>query len=270
MNKIAVAVSIYKTNSTDQIVAMLDSVANQTQPCDLFVKVDGMVPNELGELLQKEYEEGHTSYLDFRDENRGIPLSYNELFQEILERGYDYIARMDADDIMVPNRIELQYQFMQRNPDIDIVGGFIEEFGDGFAYRKTVRYPLKHDGMFALFSKRVPVANVTTFFRRSFFEKAGFYPTTSPTNEDTLLWMKGFETGCRFANISEVLVKVRVGQGFFGRRGGISKAWNDFYDRLWVIKTLGYNKSSYFYAVAVFLVNISPAWLKKILYKRLR
>jgi len=270
MNKIAVAISIYKTNSVEQIKAMLDSVANQTQSCDLFVKVDGMVSQEIGQLLQKEYDVRRIIYLDFRDENMGISFSYNELFQQILSRGYDYIARMDADDIMVLNRIELQYQFMQNNLNIDIVGGFIEEFGDGFVYQKTVRYPLQHDDMFTLFAKRVPMANVTTFFRKSFFENAGFYPTSSPTNEDTLLWMNGFKAGCRFANIPEILVKVRVGKDFFGRRGGITKAWSDFKDRLLVVKTLGYNTSSYFYAIAVFLVNISPAWLKKILYKRLR
>jgi len=205
MNKIAVAVSIYKTNSVEQIKAMLDSIANQTQSCDLFVKVDGTVPKELWKLLQKENESGRVTYLDFRNENRGIPLSYNELFQEILNRGYNYIARMDADDIMVSNRIALQYQFMESNLEIDILGGFIEEFGDRFFYQKIVHYPLNHDDMFQLFAKRVPVANVTTFFRKSFFKKVGLYPVSSPTNEDTLLWMRGFQAGCRFANIPEVL-----------------------------------------------------------------
>ncbi len=96
------------------------------------------------------------------------------------------------------------------------------------------------------------------------------YPTTSPTNEDTLLWMNGFKSGCRFANIPEVLVKVRVNRAFFGRRGGLAKAWSDLKDRVQVINTLGYNKRAYWYALALFGVNIAPPKIKEFLYKRLR
>ena len=68
----------------------------------------------------------------------------------------------------------------------------------------------------------------------------------------------------------EVAVRVRVSPEFFGRRGGWAKACGDLRDRIAVIRTLGYNFDAYLYAFAVFFVNISPGWLKKILYKRLR
>jgi len=84
------------------------------------------------------------------------------------------------------------------------------------------------------------------------------------------MWMQGFKSGCRFANIADILVKVRVSKSFFDRRGGIAKAWSDFKDRVLVIRTLGYNISSYFYAGALFMVNITPAKLKQFLYERLR
>jgi hypothetical protein len=177
---------------------------------------------------------------------------------------------MDADDIMMPYRIEYQYDFMQKHLDIDIVGGFIQEFGDDFEYNKIVKYPLSHSDMFDFFAKRVPLANVTTFFRNTFFQKAGLYPTTSPTNEDTLMWMKGFKYGCKFANIPEVLVKVRVSKDFFDRRGGFKKAWSDFKDRVEVIRTLRYNFIYYIYAGLIFGVNIAPSKVKQFLYKRLR
>jgi hypothetical protein len=111
---------------------------------------------------------------------------------------------------------------------------------------------------------------VTAFFRKSFFEKAGLYPVESPTNEDTLLWMKGFESGCRFSNIPELVVRVRVSSDFFSRRGGWQKAWSDFKDRVKVIQTLGYNFYSYIYAAGLLLVNISPGFIKRIMYQRLR
>jgi glycosyltransferase involved in cell wall biosynthesis len=223
----------------------------------------------VSKLLRREAERGRI-VLRERAENRGLAVSLNELLDEVLERGYDYIARMDADDISLPDRFAKQYAFMASHPDIDVVGGAIEEFSDDGSYRKVVRYPLDHEGMYRFFRKRVPLAHVSAFFRRTFFEKAGRYPTTSPTNEDTLMWMKGFAAGCRFANIPEVAVRVRVSPEFFGRRGGWAKACGDLRDRIAVIRTLGYNFDAYLYAFAVFFVNISPGCLKKILYKRLR
>ena len=268
--KIAVALSVYRDVSLPHLREAIESITAQTQPADLFVKIDGTVPEPMSEYLSACHKKGQIHYLDYRRQNLGIAHSFNELFSVILERGYDYIARMDADDLMVPERLAKQYDFMEHHSDVDVVGGFIEEFGDGFEYSNIVTYPVSHKEMFHFFAKRVPLANVTTFFRRSFFEKAGLYPTASSTNEDTLMWMQGFANGCRFANIPEVLVRVRVSKAFFHRRGGMKKAWSDFKDKIKVIKTLRYNCMSYVYAVAIFIVNISPSWIKKFLYKRFR
>ena len=268
MNKIAITISLYKNITVSQLEEMLNSLYKQTLQGDIFIKVDGAIPPKIRDILDR--HKNSITYIDYREENRGIAISYNELFEEILKRDYEYIARMDADDIMMPNRLELQYRFMEQHKKIDVVGGYIEEFGDDFEYSKIVKYPLTHDEIFQFFSKRVPLANVTTLFRRSFFEKAGLYPITSPTNEDTLLWMNGFKAGCHFANIPEVFVKVRVNRVFFDRRGGVKKAWSDLQDRVQVIQTLGYNKRSYLYALALFMVNVAPPKIKEFLYKRLR
>jgi GT2 family glycosyltransferase len=265
-----VILSVYKGSKLKYVKEALESIYNQTLKPDIFIKIDGEIKNDLKEFLFNEKEKGNIKYLDYRKKNLGIAPSYNELIQEVLNRGYKYIVRMDSDDIMMSYRIEHQYNFMQSNPNIDVVGGYIEEFGNDFKYNKIVKYPLSHQEMFKFFSKRVPIANVTSFFRRTFFEKAGLYPTDSPTNEDTLLWMKGFENGCKFANIPEVLVKVRVSKDFFYRRTGIKKAFSDFKDRIKVIKTLNYGTVSYFYAIGMFIVNILPPSLKKLVYKILR
>jgi len=270
MSEIAVIMSVYREDKLGRLREALESLYAQNPPADIFVQLDGPVAPEIERLLEKEREAGKIFYLGVRKENRGLAVSLNELLNEVLKQGYEYVARMDADDISLPGRFEKQYGFMRNHPDIDVVGGAIEEFSDNGTYHKIVRYPLRHNEMFDFFKKRVPLAHVTAFFRRSFFEKAGVYPTSSPTNEDTLMWMKGFASGCRFANLSDALVAVRVSPGFFGRRGGWGKAWNDLRDRVRVIRTLGYNFDAYLYALALFFVNISPGWLKKILYQRLR
>lgn len=270
MNKIAVIVCVYHNDRLEYLQEALQSLYEQSLGADIFVQQDGCVSEDVALYLDDELQKKKVVYVGKRSENRGLAHSLNELLEVVLKRGYAYIARMDADDISLPQRFQRQYDFMQKNAEIDVVGGYIEEFSDELAYRKVVCYPLTHDEMFRFFSRRVPLAHVSAFFRRSFFEKVGLYPTTSPTNEDTLLWMEGFKVGCRFANIPEVVVRVRVSAAFFDRRGGVKKAWNDLQDRVQVIKTLRYNKSSYLYALALFIVNVAPPKIKQFLYKRLR
>ena len=262
--------SVYRNDRLPRCKEALESLYAQSEPSDIFVQVDGPIGSELEAFLVKEREEGRLAYLGRRSENIGLAASLNELLNRVMAAGYEYIARMDADDISIPDRFGKQLHYLTEHPDVDVLGGSIEEFTDDRSYHKIVHYPLEHEHMFRFFKKRVPLAHVTAMFRRTFFEKAGFYPTSSPTNEDTLLWMKGFTAGCGFANLPDVLVKVRVSKDFFSRRGGVRKAWNDFRDRLEVIHTLGYNLDAYFYAVAMLGVNLAPSFVKKILYKKLR
>jgi len=270
LHKIASIVSVYKNDSLRTLQPAIESLLNQTQEVDIFVQEDGSVQEDVDKYLSDLYQEQKIHYLGKRKKNFGLAVSLNELLDVVIKKGYEYIARMDSDDISIVNRIEKQYQFMLKNEDIDVVGGYIEEFGDGFEYQKVVRYPLKHEEMYRFFAKRVPLAHVSAFYRKSFFDKAGLYPVSSPTNEDTLMWLEGFKNGCKFANISEVLIKVRVSSDFFSRRGGAKKAISDFKDRVRVIRELGYNYNAYGYAAALLIVNLVPGWAKKILYKRLR
>jgi hypothetical protein len=160
---------------------------------------------------------------------------------------------------------------MDNNSYIDVCGTYIEEFGDGIQYNKVVTYPLNHNSMLNFFKKRVPIAHVSAFFRRSYFEKAGLYEVDGHINNgDTLMWMNGFASGCWFANIDYIGIKVRVSKDFFGRRGGWKKVASDFNNRLTVNKKLNFGISAYYYAFAVALVNLLPSTMKKYAYKYLR
>ena len=86
---------------------------------------------------------------------------------------------MDADDIALPDRFEKQIAYLEAHPEVDMVGGAINEIDENGNDRgKTTRYPCESDLCRAFFAKRNPVAHPTVMFRRSFFEKAGWeYPT---------------------------------------------------------------------------------------------
>jgi hypothetical protein len=272
MEKTCFIMSVYINDNYYDFKEAFESLLNQTiSGIGIYIQEDGIVHSEIHNYLFNEREKGNITYLGLREDNKGADYSLNELIDKAKKDGYAYFARMDADDISMPDRIERQLDFMNKNPDIDVCGTYIKEFGDGIKYTKVVTYPLTHNAMLDFFKKRVPIAHVSAFFRRRYFEKSGLYKVKGHFNNgDTLMWMDGFASGCRFANIGYIGVKVRVSQDFFGRRGGWKKTASDFKNRLTVNKKLNFGLSAYFYAVAVASVNMMPPTLKKYAYKYLR
>lgn len=137
-----------------------------------------------------------------------------------LNRGLDeargeFVARMDADDLMRPDRLACQLAYMERHPEIGCCGGWVRAFGEG--PRNILKFPAGAENLkaFALFYS--PFAHPTVLFRREWFAREGlrydgsFYPT-----EDYELWARALE---RFPcdNLPRVLVDYRVhGQSMTG------------------------------------------------------
>ena len=272
MNKVAVILTVYLNDSYSDFKESITSLYLQSNQCfDIFIQEDGRVNSKIHNFLTNELKEKKIKFLGERSVNLGFDYSLNELIEIVMSLDYEYIVRMDADDISKSHRIEKQLFFMENNPSIDICGTHIQEFGDGFNYKKIVTYPLKHKDMFIFFNKRVPIAHVSAFFRRSYFIKAGRYKVDGHLNNgDTLMWMKGFMKGCNFANIDFIGVKVRVTKSFFNRRGGWKKTKADFNNRMLVNKNLHYGFKSYIYAFFGALINLLPAIFKKYAYIYLR
>jgi hypothetical protein len=108
-------------------------------------------------------------------------------------------------------------------------------------------------------------------FRKRFFKKAGNYPTHLLLAEDTLLWYNGFLQGCQFANLDFVGLKFRRSSEFYQRRANYNKSIGLLKYRLFKInRNLNFGIVADIYAVAYFIISVSPSFIKKILYKTLR
>ena len=133
----------------------------------------------------------------------------------------ELVALMDADDISLYNRFEKQLDAFISNKNADIVGGQITEFIDNpnnIIGKRLV--PEKDEDIKKYMKKRCPMNQVTVMFKKSFYEKVGGYIDWF-CNEDYYLWLRMAELGGIFANTSEVLVNVRVGEDMSLRRGGL-------------------------------------------------
>lgn len=266
----ALILSVYRNDTLDVLETMFRSLFEQsTQAFDILVQEDGPVAPEVDAYLEMLHREGKIAHLGRRSQNRGLAYSLNELIGVALERGYGLIFRMDSDDICVPERIALQTAYMAQHPEVDLLGGWIEEFNTDSGERQVVTYAQTHDAIVRFLQKRSPMAHVTVVFRRGFFDKAGFYHPESLC-EDLDLWIRALQAGCRFHNLQQVLVRVRTNDAFYARRKNLRRAYEVMVLKLKASRLFGFGWRGYFYAAAHFLVFMAPGRVKALLYRKMR
>ena len=273
MDKIAVILPVYRNDKVPYVRLSLDSILGQTyKEIHLFVGVDGPVGEDLKDCLGQ-YEQDNRVTVEWFPENRGLAIVLNDLLDICFGEGYDYIARMDADDISLPDRFEKQIVYLLQHPNIDVVGGAIEEIDEnGNSRGKTIVYPETPEGCYKFFAKRNPHAHPAVMFRRSFFDKTGCkYRPEYRQNQDTMLWLDGMSHGTRHANIPDIVLRFRMTDTLFKkRRNGWAFAKKQLHDRLMINKTLGYGFGADVFGYMMFCMLVSPPWVKKIAYKVFR
>jgi glycosyltransferase involved in cell wall biosynthesis len=267
---VGVLMAVYAGDKAAFLSDALASITrNQSRLPDKVVLVqDGPLDLSLEKVIHRWRDDFGSEFLVVAcAQNRGLAVALNRGLEELQTT---FIARMDADDVALPDRLATQLDFMIANPEVDLVGSSIIEINErSEPTGKTVSYPYDHEGCLAFFGRRNPMAHPTAFFHRRFFDKAGCYPTgpESKTDEDTLLWRSGFRNGCRIANLKEPLLKFRVSAAFYKkRRNGFEYALRHFKNRIAVISELRLNPINYLWACGYFAVNISPPTIKKFLY----
>lgn len=208
------------------------------------------------------------------EKNRGLACVLNDLLDICFKDGYEYIARMDADDISSTDRLEKQMTYLKAHPEIDVVGGAINEIdGNGNNRGKTIIYPAAPEDCRKFFSKRNPHAHPAVLFRKSFFDKLDGkkYRPEYRQNQDTMLWYDGMMAGTQHANIPDVILNFRMTNVTFKkRRNGWAFAKKQLTDRLMINRDLNYGIGADVYGFAMFCMLVSPVWVKKIAYKVFR
>ena len=267
--RIAVIMSLYKSDVLKYVELAVESILQQTiSDFDFFIQYDGPVKDDIDNYLSSIKDERINIFK--RGENKGLAYSLNELLCIVMPKGYQYIARMDADDISLPIRFEKQLAYMDSHPDVECLGTWaIEIKSDGSEYYRK-QMSETHEGCWKLFMIRDCMIHPTVMFRRSYIEKAGVYSLNTYFGEDTMMWAQGFYYGCRFANVPEYLFKFRLNDDFFSRRRGWKHAKGILTLRWKVNRMLHYPLKSYFYAIAYASAKMMPKGILNIIYKSTR
>jgi len=121
-----------------------------------------------------------------------------------------YVARIDADDLAEPQRLEVQLQFMQAHPEV-VASGSAVTFIDEAGRRLTInRPPLDHDAIDdAMMRGHCSIWNPSSIYQREVFAKLGGYDEQYRTAEDLEAWLRLAEHG-RLANIDQPLQRYRI------------------------------------------------------------
>ncbi|MBR4475193.1 MAG: glycosyltransferase family 2 protein [Alphaproteobacteria bacterium] len=135
--RVSVLTPIYNTNPS-HLCEMVESILNQTFTDFEFLILNDSPDNKEIEKIVLGYAKKDKRVKYFKnDKNMGITPSRNKLLK--MARG-EYIAIFDHDDISVPNRLKLEVDFLDKNPSIGVVSGFMQNFGAKNTIRTTPEY----------------------------------------------------------------------------------------------------------------------------------
>lgn len=138
--------------------------------------------------------------------NLGLPASLNRALDQA--RG-DYLARMDADDLCLPERLREQAVFLDTHPEITVLGGAALYMDAAGAPLGLVRMPERHDAIMAALPRLNPLIHPTVMMRRKALLEAGGYDPRQRYAQDLELWARGASLGWRFHNLSRPVLRFR-------------------------------------------------------------
>ena len=177
---------------------------------EVILVVDGYIPQQLEDVVDHYKREITVLRLN---KNSGLA---NALNCGIKEASSTYILRFDSDDINCPDRVPNLCKFLQSNPDIDVLGSWVQEFGFSKQLRKT---PLKHSEIIKYLGFRVAFNHPSVVYKKSVWEKIGGY-RNDIFPEDYVFWLSARKLKMCFHNIPDVLVLMRTNEDFLERRRG--------------------------------------------------
>ena len=198
--KISVIMPVY--NGERFLRESIDSILNQTFTDFEFIIInDGSTDGTL-DIIH--------SYADQRirlvnnETNLGIVACLNHGIE--LAQG-EFIARMDADDISLPERFEKQIIYMNENPDVGVLGGNIIEFDINRKKEKITSLPIGDISIRWMMCFENPLRHPTIMMRKKLLNSVGRYKDFK-ASEDYDLWQR-ISTVTKLANLNEVLLLYR-------------------------------------------------------------
>ncbi|HHL6977876.1 TPA: glycosyltransferase [Escherichia coli] len=268
---VAVIMSVYKSDMLDNFRDAIESILKQDYPnITVFLFCDGPLQSEVNNYIM-DLSVRYNINVTYSKKNIGLASGLNSLIDAVLSNAeYEFIARMDSDDISRISRLSKQIEFMITHEDVDVSGTSCREFGADFCLEEK-HLPVKHSDLLNFSIARCPFIHPTVMFRRRVFETGIRYPVSTQLTEDMALWFNLLSQGFKFSNLNEILLDYRVNSAMLKRRNGFRKALSEITIRMkYMVRLRRVNITNIMLISARLFFHLMPPTLMSLAYKKFR
>lgn len=218
--KISVLMSVYIKEKPEFLDMSLKSLYGQSvKPNQIVLVEDGALTPALHKVILRYKKLKNIKFETVKlKKSKGLGPALNA---GLTHCRFNWVARMDSDDVCHRNRFKIQKEFILKNKNVSLVGGYIAEFNDEITNVIGIRkVPLTKQDVRSFSKFRNPMNHMTVLFNKTNVMKIGGY-MVSPFLQDYDLWIRMLSSGFEVRNIPEVLVWARFNENSLERRRGI-------------------------------------------------
>lgn len=202
----AITVLIPAHNAQKTLAATLESLVAQTFKDFCILLVDDASSDDTAAIAAGFSARVPVEVVNL-EHNQGVAAALNHGLRHILS---PYIARLDADDIALPTRLEKQFLHLQAHPRIDVCSSWMELFYDDQSRpNATLAKPQDDAVIKTSLVQYCAMSHGASLFRKSFFDDVGLFDVRLDFAEDYDLWCRGALLGKCYTNLPEALTLYR-------------------------------------------------------------
>lgn len=265
--KISVLLSLFAKENPQFFDSSMKSIWDDQsrKPDEIVLVEDGPLTVELDEIVRKWKEKlGDILKVVPLKENKGLAIALNEGAKQCTG---DYIARMDTDDISMPNRFEVQEKYLMEHKDIVVLGGGMIEFNDEEGDYPARMMPVTYEEIMSTIGKTSPFVHPSVFIQKEVMEKGFTYNPNCRRCQDKELWYRIIAAKFRVGNVPEIVIKYRKDPLLYKKRKK-SNGIEFKVDMRGIYQVYGLFSLRYIYPIAHYLFHLLPSNLSKVIYKR--
>lgn len=263
---VAVLMTLHRSDSIEYFETALRSVETQhgTGGIHIYLGCDGPLSAEQTIWLELNR---HRFYIVRHNTSCiGLARSLNLLIDLLGEE--EFVFRMDADDISLPNRFATQIAYLRAHPDVGLVGCQVQDIDEAGNVSGQRSYPLIPSEARASLTRLIPLLHPTFCFRRALLKDQRLRYPDAYLTEDLAFLVRLSELGVEMANVPQTLFSWRVGAGFFKRRTSLRRGLQEckWYTRA-VFNQQGMLSLSYIYPLLRLFMRLLPSGVLRVLYQ---
>lgn len=217
----SILLSLYYKESPTALNECFQSlwINQKVQPDEIVLVLDGPVGKDLQDCVNEwGLKIGLALKIISLKDNIGLGRALNEGLKYCSN---EWVLRMDTDDICTPDRFEKQIEFINNNPDVVLFGGQVLEFENEPNDSQVLKaVPTSNNEIRKFAQKRCPFNHMTVAYKKSIINELGGYQHHLYM-EDYNLWLRVIGAGYVVANLPDIVLYARVGNGMHARRKGL-------------------------------------------------